>query len=277
MTRPRCAKVVLHVEIGTFEAFIYPMFEWGTIDLTSCSFGLSYPQDWSILSVELCNGVVSEGNLYDLRSGITVTFSPCVSSDLAVLHLIVGAPSVGRMALAPGPLGRYGFASCQAQYHPYWGDYSYIEVGDVCGSRPLGSPCDYCLLHYTGPRAATFTPPTLQLATGTGGVVFADVQVDPGDQCTSIPECGGWPQPCFDTLRSHVPWLTYEWILGGIRVRADAQSLPPGLYHGGIEAIAGSCCLETCLDVELTVNQPTAIEDPSLINATWGGIKSTYK
>jgi hypothetical protein len=278
-----CSNAPLHcqgaayIELpGTFEAFVYPADN----DLLSgCSFGFNYPSGWSIHSAELCAGTVVEGALHALRSGVRLAFSPCIEAETPVLHLIVNATSVGRLQFTNGPGGAFGSWDCSGQFHSYFGRPAFVDAGDICGESPLMHPCDFCTLHWGQYEpTATFTPPSLAMVVSHGQVGTAVLEVEPGRECRSIPECMQLPVPCYYGFFSQVEWLTFAQI-GPQRyeARLDARALPPGIYYGGAEAEGAQCCQPVCWPVELTVVSTTAIGEPGVIPATWGQLKVIYE
>jgi hypothetical protein len=261
-----------HVEEpGRFEVFVYPFADVGEM-LAECAFGIVWPQDWTMEAAELCAGSIIEGDINNLWRGIRILFSPCIPAETAVLRLLMNAPSVGRMQFyGDTGGGPWEYRGCGApNLSPYFDSIGYVDAGDICGDSPLGWPCSYCDSHHE--PAALFNPSSLRMTVEQGQIGIALVEVVPGEECTSIPECGGWPLPCYDGFGPQVEWLSFTEVGTHLyEAHVDATGLALGVHHGSAEAEGGGCCKSICWPVEVTVVQPSAVGP-----ATWGQIKSTY-
>ncbi len=274
---PACQGLVFS-QPGTAEVFVYPSGELE--EVSSFSFALSYPEDWSVVSAEVCYGVVTRGNIYILREGVTMAFSPCVSGWTPVLRFIIIAPSVGRLESVPGP-DPFGYTACfNGQFRPYGYSRGYVDFGNVCGGFPLRNPCDFCTLQGFHIPILEVDPPSLEMTVPSGQIGTSTVSVTTGFICQPLPECSNLPTWCHGTLRSRTDWLSFSDLGQGLlEVRADATYLPPGTYEGLAEAEGGGCCDSVCWSLLLSVTPPTTSigEVPGLQPVSWGQIKTTYE
>lgn len=264
---------------GNVEIFIYLRFPYEPI--TAAAFSIDYPSEWSVLRARSCEGAVTEGDIYQPRNGLHITFAQPFDCSRPVLKYLVSAPTVGRWQFAPTPDGLYGcWTPPNGHYHLFWGPGSYLDVGNVCGDAHLRFPCDTCeLVGYIQEPAASFSPPSLAITVPQHETLTVPLLVIPGGTCVPPQGCG-YPRPCFQGFSSNSPWLSFIDAGGNgnnYLARLDTTLLTPGVYHGSAEAEGPRCCQSVCWPVELTVIPSTTPVDDSARQSTWGTIKSMYR
>jgi len=264
-------------EPGTIEVFIYPSGNGGQV--SSCAFALDYPNDWSIVTAEVCAGIVTEGSVYLPRDGFRMQFAPCINGLNPALRLVFIALSAGRMTSVAGNT-TFGYTSCpNGIFHSYGVRGGYIDVGNVCGGYPLRNPCDFCSLTGSHAPMAVVAPSALEITVGQGQVGTANIHVTTGLQCQQLPECTNLPTLCNGELQSNTSWLQFVTLgQGNFEARIDASSLIPGTYDGSAEAEGYGCCNSVCWPVLLTVvPSTTGIGEPEPVPVSWGRLKSHYR
>lgn len=274
---PAVCSGLSYFDPGTVEIFIYPLPVPELI--VGTSFAIDFPPAWSVLDAELCAGSIVQGHLNQPAAGLRIEFPAPFDATRPILRYVVSAPTVGRWQFAPGPGGVYGYWRAPGGvFQGYWGQGSYLDVGDVCGDVALRHPCEYCELGPGNVPSAFFEPPNLAITVQQGETATAPLRVTPGSSCLPIPSCGSDPIACYNGFASATPWLSFLHLGGNSYLaRIDASALVPGTYDGSAEAEGRRCCQSVCWPVALTVTPPTTPVGDPLLRSTWGAIKSIYR
>ena len=254
---------------GVMEFDVYGPEEGGSF-LESVRFSLSWPEDWTALSWEMCaGGDLLDGDPGTAGSPITVGFSCEEHVGLPFLRLIIDCTTPGRFSIDPPPGAEdVTGITCGGLLDSSWGP-AYVEVGDYCGRLPIPTPCHgYC----RGRLSASFDPPALAVTLTSGDEAsemvsvygLVDFTCEGPWVCTG----GGSEEiPCFGGLSATEEWIEIELVAASppwhdYAITVDAGSLPPGEYAGRV-ASSSLCteCKSNCMEISLVVEQALSAPD----------------
>jgi hypothetical protein len=274
--------------IGVVDVWIYPTMDAGA-EIRGVRLGATWPEEWTVLDLEICHGTLIEGGLVFPGTGLGVTLDLVGEPiDRPAIRLRLDATNPGRVSLLPDPAtGDFDYQKLDGSWVDFYGHdariYAYAEIGERCGWAPLGRAGDWCELFVFRDLAGSVSGMIGSLSLQEGTTYVDTVLASGPEECTlGAPECGGgvppagWP--CYGFLASDVPWISLEVleIVGPAaeryQVTVDATGLAEGNHSGNL-IVRGACesCRDVCRSIDLFVG-PVTVEP-----TTWGRIKVRYR
>lgn len=212
----------------------------------SMQFALEWPANWVLQSTEMCAGILVSGNPAERGSTLRFTVANC-DYDEPLIRMVMDCQVPGTLWVRNGLVhicdgGGWGVADPEM----------HATVGSYCG-EPVNYECGYCLTY----RAATFNPPSLEMASAVGQSTSKVITAWGPSTCPQLVECGQYPPyPCFTGLDADASWLRVGQIDDyHYRISANAVDLAPGTYAGHVTSSPSQCppCQPSCMDVTFVV------------------------
>ncbi|MFB3908857.1 MAG: hypothetical protein ACE15D_10680 [Candidatus Eisenbacteria bacterium] len=250
---------------GYVEFKIYVQSNSGT-PVTSFTADMTWPDEWWLYDFSFCQGGTGTLDYWGGNPHRLEVHFPCEGQPYPFLavHMIMSVHGYGKLTTDNAHL----WAHCPPEGHDVIADSMYGEAGPGC--EFTNQPCDF----WEFACEPNFSQDHLDLSAVAGGDAHGEISFS----------AGYWWMyewyPCshdWDTQTGET-WCTADCVEGGdafetiLRVDADAAELEPGVYETWVQVERWQHTLARCIDVTLTVSEPTAVSKVS-----WGAVRAMFR